>query len=551
MRKIYLINKKEKDKSPLLSVKNLSKSFGLLSVIHKINFEIHPGEVVGIAGSTGSGKSVLVMLLAGLYAPDEGEITFKNSRLNGQFDARKLGIGIIHQQPTLEEDFDITSNIFLGNEIKKQEWMGILSRLDRESMDQRARLLINELGLEISSLRQSVSNLSGEQRQMIAIARVMTYNTNLVIVDINTLSLRYSYQQRLLDLIQQWRDAGISVLFSSNDLDNLLGVTDRILILNQGKIAIDQRTDEINREDVIKQLLGVGDQEIGHYLEWDFDTYNHYQSHIEKLSYHRMLLEKELASEGTLNRQLTEQLVEQFESLDRTNHELREAQKRLLTEREYERKHLARELHDQIIQDMLGINYELEDFEMQADLPLDFKKNINKVRSLICELIDDLRIICGDLRPPTIDSLGLRAALQSFSHDWSERTGIKLDFNLDKDIPRFPEDMELSIFRIIQEGLNNIRKHAGASDANVILEHTFPRILRISIGDNGRGIKKELDFSKLSHQGHYGLLGISERVAALSGRMILDQDLEKGFQIVIEIPHPRVNETSKTPITNP
>lgn len=545
-----MTNKKEKDNSPLLSVKNLSKSFGLLSVIRKINFEIYPGEVVGIAGSTGSGKSVLVMLLAGLYGPDEGKISFKNKPLIAQYDARKLGIGVIHQQPTLEEDFDITSNIFLGNEIKKLEWMGILSRLDRESMDQQARRLINELGMEIPNLQQSISNLSGEQRQMIAIARVMTYDTSLLVVDINTLSLRYSYQQKLLDLIQQWRNAGISVLFSSNDLDSLLGVTDRILILNQGKLVIDQRTDEINREDVIKQLLGVGDQEIGHYIEWDFDTYDHYRNHIEKLSYHRMLLEKELASEGTLNRQLTEQLVEQFESLDRTNQELREAQKRLLTEREYERKHLARELHDQIIQDMLGINYELEDFEMQPNLSLDFRKNINKVRGLICELIDDLRIICGDLRPPTIDSLGLRAALQSLSKDWSERTGIKLDFNLDKKIPRLPEDIELSIFRIIQEGLNNIWKHAGASNAKVILEQTSPRILRISICDNGRGIKKEMDFSKLPHQGHYGLLGISERVTALSGRMILDQDLEEGFQIVIEIPHPRENESSKTQITN-
>ena len=536
------MEKRNKKFSQLLSVRNLSKSFGLLSVIRDINFEIHPGEVVGLAGSTGSGKSVLVMLLAGLSAPDKGEITFKNKRLIWPFDAHKLGIGVIHQQPTLEENFDITSNIFLGNEIKKRKWMGFFSPLDREEMDRQASHLLEELGIEVSSLRQKVANLSGEQRQMIAIARIMTYDTSLLIVDINTLSLSYRYQQRLLDLIQQWRNKGIAVLFSSNDLDDLLCVIDRILILNQGKIVVDQRADEIDKEDIVKQLLGSSDQAITQYIEWDFDSYDHMLNHVEKLSYHRMLLEKELASEGTLNRQLTEQLVQQFQILDHTNQELREAQKRLLTEREHERKHLARELHDQIIQDLLGINYELEDFGLRKNLSPNLKKNLVDVRNVIRELVDNLRQICGDLRPPTIDSLGLRAALQSYTQDWSERTGIEIFFNLDEKIARLPEDIELSIFRIIQEGLNNIWKHAKASRVDIQIEQTSPRLLRINICDNGQGVDEDLDFSKLADEGHYGLLGISERVATFGGRMHIDQDLDQGFQLVIEITHPRMGE---------
>ncbi len=529
---------KKKKYSQLLSVRNLSKSFGSLSVIRDINFEIYPGEVVGLAGSTGSGKSVLVMLLAGLYAPDKGAIIYKDMRLNWPFDTHKLGIGIIHEKPTLEEDFDISSNIFLGNEIKKHKWMGVFSRLDFEEMDLQANRLLDVLGLEVPSLHQKASNLSGEQRQLIAIARVMTYDTNLMIVDINTLSLSYQYQQRLLDLIQQWRNKGMAVLFSSNDLDDLLFVTDRLLILNHGRIVVDQRTDEIDREDVVKQLLGSSDKTLTQNIEWDFDSYDH----IRKLSYHRMLLEKELASEGTLNRQLTEQLVQQFQILDDTNQKLREAQKRLFTKREYERKHLARELHDQIIQDLLGLNYELENLGLKKNLSQNLQKNLMGVRSGIREMIDNLRRICGDLRPPTIDSLGLKAALQSYTQDWSERTGIEIFFQLNKKISRLPEDIELSIFRIIQEGLNNVWKHANASKVDIQLEQTSPRMLRINIHDNGQGINEDLDFSKLSDEGHYGLIGISERVDTLGGRMHIDQDLDQGYQLVIEIPHPRVDK---------
>ena len=102
---------------PLLRVNNVSKSFGTLPVIHQVSFAVQPGEVVGLAGSIGSGKSVLVMLLAGLYEPNEGEIFFANKRLSWPFTAQKLGIGVIHQRPTLADRLDVVSNIFLGNEI--------------------------------------------------------------------------------------------------------------------------------------------------------------------------------------------------------------------------------------------------------------------------------------------------------------------------------------------------------------------------------------------------------------------------------------------------
>jgi len=524
----------------LLEVKNLSKSFGKLPVIRHVNFEIQPGEVVGLTGSTGSGKSVLIMLLAGLYEPDEGEIYFQEKKFSWPFSAQSVGIGVIHQRPTLADDFDVTSNIFLGNEIAEPQGMGLLRVLNRHKMDQEAIRLLGLLGVEVKSLREKVYNLAGEQRQMVAIARVMTFPAKLIIIDEPTISLSYPFQQRLLELIQKWRDSGISVLFSSNDLDHLFSVTDRIIFLDQGIISVDKRTDEISREEAVNFLLGKTEFRQSAPINWDFDSYDLIRDHAEKLRYHQMLLEKDLAAEGTLNRQLTEQLAEQLRVLDQTNIALRDAQKRLLSEREEERKHLARELHDQIIQDLLGINYELEEMGTGNDAVPEITDRVFHVREGIRELVVNLRQICGSLRPPTIDSLGLGSAIQSYSHDWSERTGIEVQLSLDNNLGRLPESTELSIYRIIQEGLNNVWRHARAKKVSIRLIHTTPRTLRIILQDDGQGIPEPFDVQGLTGEGHFGISGISERVALLGGRMHFQNPKEGGAQLLVEIPHPRV-----------
>ena len=259
-----------------------------------------------------------------------------------------------------------------------------------------------------------------------------------------------------------------------------------------------------------------------------------------------MLLEKDLAAEGTLNRQLTEQLVEQLRVLDQTNNALREAQRRLLSEREEERKRLARELHDQIIQDLLSINYELEGIGGERNLPETLEGNLLSVRQAIRDLVGNIRTICGSLRPPTIDSLGLGAALQSYVQDWIKRTGIAVDLQLDENLGRLPEATEVSIFRIIQEGLNNVWRHAQATQVQITLRHSTPRMLMVSLQDNGRGFDENMDISHLATHGHYGLLGISERVAILGGRMHLQQQPVGGSVLMVEVPHPRVKLNLET-----
>lgn len=528
---------------PLLQVVNLSKTFGTLPVIQQASFEVNPGEVVGLTGSIGSGKSVLVMLLSGLYEPDEGEIYFAGRRLSWPFRAQSLGIGVIHQRPTLAEHLDVVSNIFLGNEIGWPAGLGWFRMLDYNKMIREADRLLTQLGVQVSSLDEKVSNLSAEQRQMIAIARVFTYPARMIVVDEPTVSLGYPYQQRLLSQIETWRQQGVAVLFSSNNLDHIFAVTDRILVLHEGRKVADLRTDETSREAVVSLLVGTADAERPMLAVWDFDSYDRIRENAEKLRFHQMLLEKDLAAEDTLNRQLTGQLAEQVHALDRVNVALQDAQRRLLSEREEERKHLARELHDQIIQDLLSINYELE--ETETDLSPTLAGRLDDVRQGIRSLVDELRRICGNLRPPTIDSLGLGAALQSYSRDWSARTGIPVELDLDPGLGRLPEAIELSIFRIVQEGLSNVWRHARASRVRLALWHSSPRSLEISLQDDGLGLEQEFDLSNLAAEGHFGLMGISERVALLGGRFRLQRSPDGGALLIVEIPHPRVDPNAE------
>ncbi len=525
---------------PQLRVKNISKSFGSLPILQQVSFDIHKGEVVGLAGSIGSGKSVLMMMLAGMYEPDEGEIYFNQKRLSWPFSAQSLGIGVIQQRPTLVEHLDIVGNIFLGNEIGWPNRFKALRVLDEDKMFRKAEQIMLQLGMQPDLLRARLSDLSIEQRQMIAIARALTIPAKMYFIDEPTIVLSYPNQQRLLSLIQSWQKQGVAVLFSSNNLDHLFAVTDRIIILRQTHIAADLRTDETTREAVVSLLLGAEPPSQAVPTIWDYDAYNDFRKNTERLHYNQILLEKNLAGEDSLNRQLTRQLADQVQVLDQVNTALLEAQRRLMTEREEERKHLAREIHDQVIQDLLSINYELEELELDPQISPNLADSLEESRQSIRALVENLRQICSNLRPLTIDSLGLGAALQSYTREWSARTGIKVDLSLDENLGRLPEESEMSIFRIIQEGLNNVKRHAQATQVKISLQHTTPRSLMISLRDNGKGIAEEFDLSLLSLKGHYGLLGISERVTLLGGRFRLQRIPEGGLLLQVEIPHPRV-----------
>ena len=533
---------------PLLRAINLSKSFGTLPVVRRVSLEIQPGEVVGLAGQSGAGKSALAMLLAGVYVPNEGELYLAGRRLRWPFQARALGIEVIHEQPDLAEHLDISSNVFLGNEVGWSLLGKWLKVPNRRRMDAEAARILTQLGMRFTSLRELVANLSGEQRQLIAIARTMTRKARLVIIDDPTLLLSYPYQQTLLSLIQAWQQQGTAVLFASNNLDHLLAVTDRIVVLRHGKRVAEYRTDEADREEILAAMVGTIDRQQLTPIIWALDSYYRAREQAEKLHNRQALLERDLGTQDVpdaLDWQLIDQLADQIDALDSANVALQNAQRRLLTELEGERKRLAREIHDQVIQDLLGVNYRLEEIEADEVVTPTLEDELESVRHRIRDLVDDLRHICGSLRPPTIDSLGLGPALQSFTHDWSQRTGIPVILDLDPNLGRLPEAIELSIFRIVQEGLSNVHKHASASATQVSLNHTTPRTLMLSISDDGKGPVGGIDPATLQVEGHYGLLGISERVALMGGRSKFQNQPDGGFLVQAEIPHPRVTQSDE------
>lgn len=358
-------------------------------------------------------------------------------------------------------------------------------------------------------------------------------------IDEPTQVLSYPFQKKLLDLISEWKKEGKSILFFSNNLDHLLDVTDRIVVMREGYFAAEFQTEDADCEEIIASLVGTTDYQQLLPIIWALDNFYEAREHANKLQMSQMLLDQEVISQESLYNQLVNRLSEQITSLDSTNQALQNAQRRLISDSEEERKALAREIHDQIIQDMLSTNYQLEEMATNHAVAEDMQEQLFMIREGIRSMIDELRNICGTLRPPTIDSLGLNPAIQSFAQDWSKRSGIKINLDLDPEIGRITEAIELSIYRIVQESLSNVHRHASASAAKISLKRVSPRAIMLSVEDNGTGIDANFDLTTYSKEGHYGMVGIQERVALLGGRLRVQNQSEGGLIIQAEIPHPR------------
>ncbi len=526
--------------TPQLDIRNLSRRVGNQDALVNVSFTIQPGEVVGLADRVGTSKSALVQLLAGRLSPDAGVIQFDGDYVSWPVSTDRLPIEVVYQDPALADLMDVTSNIFLGHEICwsfLQQWLQIPNK---SKMHHEARRLLASLDVELPSLHEKVGNLTDEQRQLVAIAQVLARPAKLVVVENADSLLSLPYQNKLLDVIREWQRNGTAVLFSSKNIDHLFAVSDRLIVMRDGRLVTNVRTDETTREAIVGATVGMADRRERTPVIWALDSYYRARNQAETLRHNELLLKRDLAAQDSLNQQLVDQLAKQVKALDSANRALQDAQRRLMTEREQERKRLARELHDQMIQDLLSLNYRLEEIEDKAVDNTKLVDDVIEVRQDIRTLIEELRRICGNLRPPTIDSLGLGAALRSYLGDWSQRTGIRANLSLDNNFGRLPETIELSIFRIVQEGLSNVWKHSNAEKVQVTLEHTSPRMLLVTIEDDGQGIEQGVNLSTLSQSGHYGLLGISERVALMGGRLQFQNKEAGGMMIHVQIPHARV-----------
>jgi ABC-type sugar transport system ATPase subunit len=243
----------------LLQIEGVTKSFGAVQVLTGVNLSIESGSVVGLVGDNGAGKSTLMKTITGIYAADDGAIRFDGEDLKGVSpgERRLHGIEMIYQDLALVKQQDVAANIFLGREPVKRAFGFLPGYVDKARMDADALKMIERLGARIPSIQRPVGMFSGGQQQTIAIARALTFNPKLVIMDEPTAALAVREVESVLKLIRQMRDENIAVILISHRLNDVFEVTDRIVVLRQGRIEADLATKATQMREVVSYIVGA------------------------------------------------------------------------------------------------------------------------------------------------------------------------------------------------------------------------------------------------------------------------------------------------------
>ncbi|HUA49511.1 MAG TPA: ATP-binding cassette domain-containing protein [Solirubrobacteraceae bacterium] len=237
--------------APLLELRGISKNFGPVQALSKIDFEIPPGQVTALAGDNGAGKSVTIKTIAGLWPPDGGEIVWegKPAHFHGPRDAEAAGITTIYQDLALCDNLDIVQNMFLGHERLRHRL------LDEGSMELSAKDTLKELRVvTIRSIRQPVASLSGGQRQSVAVAKAVMAKAKLVIMDEPTAALGVSQTKMVLSLIKRLASQGVAVIMVSHNLNDVFAVADRIVILHLGHMVAQAPASEFDPSSVVDYM---------------------------------------------------------------------------------------------------------------------------------------------------------------------------------------------------------------------------------------------------------------------------------------------------------
>src|SRR3954451_16798761 len=219
---------------PLLSLRGVSKRFAAVRALVDIDLDIPAGQVTALAGDNGAGKSVLIKTIAGIHPPDHGQVLWNGQpvHVRSPRDAGALGIETVYQDLALCDNLDIVQNMFLGRERTRH------FALDEESMERAARETLSELRVTtVRSIRQPVASLSGGQRQSVAIAKAVLWNSKLVIMDEPTAALGVAQTRNVLDLVRTLADRGLAVLLISHNMNDVFEVADRIAVLFLGRLV--------------------------------------------------------------------------------------------------------------------------------------------------------------------------------------------------------------------------------------------------------------------------------------------------------------------------
>jgi D-xylose transport system ATP-binding protein len=239
---------------PILELRDINKSFGPVDVLRQVQFTAYPGEVTALVGDNGAGKSTLVKCMSGTYSIDSGTYLFEGSpvTVHSPRDASALGIEIVYQDLALCDNLDIVQNMFLGRERHRGPF------LDESAMEEAAGKTLASLSVRtVKSVRQRVSSLSGGQRQTVAIAKAVLWNSKLVVLDEPTAALGVAQTAQVLDLVRRLADRGLGVVLISHNMSDVLQVADRIAVLYLGQTAAQVRRSDVNQTQLV-ELITTG-----------------------------------------------------------------------------------------------------------------------------------------------------------------------------------------------------------------------------------------------------------------------------------------------------
>jgi D-xylose transport system ATP-binding protein len=246
--------------APLLELEGVSKRFGPVQALDRVDFAVHASEVVGLVGDNGAGKSTLVKAIAGIHTADAGSLRFEGREvsISRPQDATELGIATVYQDLALCDNLDVVANIFLGQEEIASGPGQVSRQLDETRMEHRAGELLSSLAVTIPSLRSEVGTLSGGQRQQVAVARSLLGEPRVVLLDEPTAALGVPQTKQVLELIGRLRERGLGVVVISHNLANVFEVADRIVVLRLGKTAGDFQAEQTTEEHVVAAITGIG-----------------------------------------------------------------------------------------------------------------------------------------------------------------------------------------------------------------------------------------------------------------------------------------------------
>ncbi len=245
--------------APAIEARRISKNFGHVTALRDVDLILWPGEVLGVVGDNGAGKSTLMKILAGLYPASDGQLLIggQEVQLGSPRDARQLGIEMVYQDLALAGNLRIDENIFLGRELTRN--IGPFRVVDHGANQQQAMRHLEKLRIEVKSVTQRVEQLSGGQRQAVAIARATAFDARVVIMDEPTAALAVKEVRKVLDLIKDLRTHGIAVILISHRLDDIFYVCDRVMALFHGRNFAESPLAAVDRNDVIGWIMGNRD----------------------------------------------------------------------------------------------------------------------------------------------------------------------------------------------------------------------------------------------------------------------------------------------------